>query len=228
MLSSAEQFAIRLHLSHENDKQCNPMAGPLVEVKYFKPACNRVLQPYLGLFGFSQTTIERDGVQSSTAVAYRKDDMFIDFSYWPEDFPNYCVMVGLGLIEGDVILPQSEIGLWYAIPRENQEIWAFQNEAQLRATLTHIRDDILPIYAEPLWEDTQLLEQAINRFNGEQEAKIEQREVEKLRQQAEAAFRSGHFEQSIHVYSQMSPVDLSATDRKRLEIARKKLGKSEQ
>jgi hypothetical protein len=90
------------------------------------------------------------------------------------------------------------------------------------SVLTHIRDEILPTYAKPLWDDHQLLRQLITRFYSEKDAKIELEETERKRRDAELAFKAGDFKESIRIYSALSPVDLTPTDRKRIEVARKK------
>ncbi len=199
------------------------MSAPLVEVPYFQAVCYQVLNAYLRLFGFEPMSVKQNGIENTTTAAYSNDKIILDFSYWPEDFPNYCVMIGLGFLEGRRYLVDSGIGLWYAIPPEKQESWRFKTEKELNAILCHVRDEVLPTHAEALWKDPQLLRQLITRFHSERDAKNESEEVERKRRQAEAAFKSGDFSEAIRIYSEFSPVDLTATDQKRIEIARKKL-----
>ena len=92
--------------------------------------------------------------------------------------------------------------------------------------LESLRDDVLPTYAKPLWEDPQLLRQLINRTHSEQDAKDEAEEVERKRRQAEAAFQAGNYSETVNIYAEFSPVDLTRTDQKRFEIARRKMSQS--
>lgn len=57
----------------------------------------------------------------------------------------------------------------------------------------------------------------------ERSANVGVKRVERERQQAESAFKSGDYEKAISIYAQLASVDLTPTDLKRLEIARKKL-----
>jgi len=102
----------------------------------------------------------------------------------------------------------------------------FRNPDDLVRALEYLRDDILPTYAKPLWEDPQLLRQFINRFYSEQDATNEMKEVESKRRQAEAAFRAGNYSETVNLYRGFSPVDLTTTDQKRFEIARRKMSQS--
>jgi hypothetical protein len=199
------------------------MSGPLVEIAYFRRVCLELLAPYLRLFGFSQVVVKHDGLEARHRVAFSNDEVLLDFSYWPEDFPTYCVMVGIGFIDGELVLERSQIGLWCAIPPDKRVQTSFRTEQELVTVMTIIRDEILPCYARPLWTDLQLLSQLITRCYNEQEARDELAETEKKRLQAEAAFRNGEYGRVVSIYAELSPVDLTPTDQKRLAIARKRL-----
>jgi len=197
------------------------MSGPLVPVSYFHSVCDRILKPYLDLLSFRAIETESDELKST--AAYSNGEIVLRFSYGPEDFPNYCVMIGLGFQQERWPLADAGIGLWYGMPRDKREAWPFRNEEELDRVLRRIRDTILPEYAEPLWNDPQILRQLINRFWSEESAKTESERVASERLRAEAAFRAGSYADVVKIYTQFSPVDLTPTDQKRFEIARKKL-----
>jgi hypothetical protein len=199
------------------------MSAPLVEIPYFHSVCHAVLTPYLRVFGFESIQPGHDSVEHATTAAYLSDEVMMRFSYWPEDFPDYCLMVGAGFFDGSEYLENPEVGLWYAIPAEKRENWIFSDETELEKIVRHMRDEILPTYAEPLWKDPQLLRQLISRFHGERSANVEFMRVDRERYQAETAFRAGDYEKAIRIYTQLAPVDLTPTDLKRLAVARKKL-----
>jgi hypothetical protein len=199
------------------------MAGPLVMVPYFKPTCDRVIEPYLKTFGFRPMVVQWDNTDSETTSAYLRLPVILNFSYWPEHYPNYRLMVSLARIEGNKILPDSQIGLWYAMPAELQVPWNFKDETQLTGVLTEIRDEVLPRYAKPLWEDPLLLQQSAERFYEDVDAKNRREKIEQKRRQAERSFKAGNFQETINIYSSFARSELTLTDRKRLEIAHKKI-----
>jgi len=199
------------------------MSGPLVPVSYFHSVCDRILKPYLDLLSFRAIETEPDELGDTTTAAYSNGEIVLRLSYGPEDFPNYCLMIGLGFQQERWPLTDAGIGLWYAMPRDKREAWPFRNKEELDRVLRRIRDTILPEYAEPLWNDPQILRQLINRFWSEESAKTESERVASERLRAEAAFRSGNYADVVRIYRQVSPVDLTPTDQKRFEIARKKL-----
>src|SRR5262245_21183962 len=107
------------------------MSAPLVEIPYFRSTCSKVLDPYLQPFSFHPIRIGRAGIEFKTTSAYSNDEMALYFRYWPEDVPNYCLMIGLGFIRDGRSVADSEIGLWFAMPAEKQEVWHFKNEESL-------------------------------------------------------------------------------------------------
>lgn len=199
------------------------MSAPLVEIDYFRPTCRQVLGPYFLLYGFEATTSSRGGIQDRTSVLYSNGEIILDVGYWPEDYPNYSLMIGLGFLQGRRYLVDSCIGLWYAMPPDKQVPWRFRSEQELETVLRLLRDDVLPAYAEPLWREPQLLRQLINRYQSERSAKGEAEAVQRERRKAEVAFKTGNFREVVRIYSELSPVDLTPTDRKRFDLARKKL-----
>jgi|ERR1041385_410881 hypothetical protein len=194
------------------------MAAPSVEIPYFQSVCHNALDSYFAGCGFAPLEFKENRI----GIAYSNEEIVVDFDYWPEDFPNYCLMIGLAFRQRNRYVRDSGVGLWYSMPNDKQELWRFKNEDELVGVFAHVRDDILPTFGEPLWNDPQLLRQLVTRFRSEQDAKEESGEVERQKRRAEAAFKSGHFNEVVRIYSELSSIDLSSTDRKRLAIAQKR------
>jgi hypothetical protein len=117
---------------------------------------------------------ERDFVEfgpyvSSTMAAFRRGKVFMRFSYWPTDAPDFVIMAGLGeLREGwGLFGPRKPLlrgmGLWEAIPDPEKRAFLrdpFHDRAELTRLLERIRDEAMK-YAEPLLDDPLTLGQAI-------------------------------------------------------------------
>lgn len=108
---------------------------------------------------------------SSTMVAYRRGKVFMRFSYWPTDAPDFTIMAGLGELKDGFGLfgPRKPLlhgmGLWetMADPDERAFLRApFHDRGELLVLLQGIRDTALP-HAEPLLDDRLALNRAIRR-----------------------------------------------------------------
>jgi hypothetical protein len=140
--------------------------GP--EGAYFAPTCEEVLGPW-----FSERDFEVvDKVTGTTRVAWRQPKVFMEFTYWPKDRPDFPVMVGLGFIKdmpfGFFSGPRKPmlqgLGLWEVVTDESDRAilaQSFQDEPSLRRLLTRIRDRTLK-YALPLLDDERLMRAAIH------------------------------------------------------------------
>ena len=186
-------------------------------VPYFEPVCREVFDSYLAQHGFQHLKLT-----SQTRVIYGNGNQTISFSYWIEDAPRY--VVGVGLDVGDY---HSEKGadLSDLVRIDDDEAkyweWEFNDADSLHQICLRIRDNVLPRYALPFWQQTDLLQNALNRVESGRQAKEASDEANKLRNQAAAAFRNKNFHGTVRLYRKLSPIDLSPADQKRLEIALK-------
>jgi len=115
--------------------------------------------------------IDLGAYSSSTMVAYRRGKVFMRFSYWPTDAPDFVIMVGLGeLKEGwGLFGPRkpllSGMGLWEVMPDPISRAFlrdTFHNRAELSTILERIHDNALES-ARPLLDDPLALKQAIRK-----------------------------------------------------------------
>ncbi|MDP9325288.1 MAG: hypothetical protein M3O87_01960 [Candidatus Dormibacteraeota bacterium] len=129
--------------------------------------CQEVLGPWFAERGFSVV----DALASPTLVVWRTRKFFMEFNFWPQDAPDFPVMVGLGLIRdlppSLLVIPRKPmrhgLGLWELVTDEKDRAVlaeSFQDEAGLRRLLGRIRDRALS-YAEPLLGDVKAMNQAI-------------------------------------------------------------------
>ena len=108
---------------------------------------------------------------SSTMVAYRRGKVFMRFSYWPTDAPDFVIMAGLGALKDGWGLfgPRKPLlhgmGLWEAMPDPDERAFLrkpFHNRQELAALMRKILERGLP-HAEPLLDDAIALGKAIRR-----------------------------------------------------------------
>jgi len=121
-----------------------------------------VFDHYLRQYGFGSGEADEAG-----CLTYRRDYVFLEVHYYVEDRPKYSPMVSIGLSDKAHHLAFDRIGLWYAIPESSElrdyEIWRYSNADELKQVLTRIRDEVVDVYARPLWENTQKLAELIER-----------------------------------------------------------------
>lgn len=162
-------------------------------------------------------------------VVYYKDNIFIEFYYYPEDAPNYSLIIGIGLVKNDKGLTGYEsIGLWNFIHQQgdliNYKDRRFSNQEELERNLIRIRNEIIPKYAKLLWENPNklksMIDEQVNRNNSEYEKQIRN---QKLRQ-AKKAFKSGLYDEAIKIFKEIGISNLSAVELKMYRIAMKHNG----
>lgn len=129
-------------------------------VPFFTPVCRRVLTPYLTERGFHETDAKVGG-----GLVYQRADVFFEISYYLETVPNEITLVlGTHRTFGRAV----RAPLWFVKcggDPDPGELWQrFRTEAELEGVVTRIRDELLRVYAEPLWDDGQRLDQLIARF----------------------------------------------------------------
>ena len=114
---------------------------------------------------------EMGAYASSTMVAYRRGKVFMRFSYWPTDAPDFVIMAGLGELKDGWGLfgPRKPLlhgmGLWEAIADPDQRAFLrrpFHNRQELAALMRKILERALP-QAEPLLDDPIALGAAIRK-----------------------------------------------------------------
>jgi len=191
---------------------------------YFEPLCHKVFDSYFYQNSFNPIPVRHPGRR----VVYSNDEEFCGFGYYDQGYPKFEIIIAIGLMNRSTYNPESAIGLMYDIPKSDTSAnyWCcfFHDSPSLEELLTRIRDQVLPVYAKPLWDDPERLRQLLVRVAESQEAAREARQTEQKRKLAVAAFQKGNFGEALGIYNEMSAVDYLPSDKKRIEIALKRVG----
>jgi len=134
-----------------------------LRVDYFEQVARDVFDHYMRQHGFGSGEADDAGY-----LTYSRDRVFLQLHYYVEDRPRYSPMVSVGLSDAaHLYLGFDRIGLWYAIPKGNElkdyETWRYSNADELKQVLTRIRDEVVDVYARPLWEDSKKLAELIDK-----------------------------------------------------------------
>ena len=129
---------------------------------YFEQVARDVFDQYLGQHDFDSGEANDAG-----CLTYRRRQVFLEVHYMIEDSPKYSPMVTIGLADMAHRLTFDRIGLWYAMPEGSAlrlyEDWRYSNAGELKSVLTRIRDEVVNVYARPLWENPKKLAELIER-----------------------------------------------------------------
>lgn len=188
---------------------------------YFEPVARDVFDDYLRSFGFGNGEADEVG-----CLTWHGREVFLRVHYYVEDTPNYSPMVTLGITRTSPLIPAfNTIGLWYAIPVDAEvrdyATWTYTNADELKQVLTRIRDEVVDVYARPLWDDPDRLAALIDTRFAEVKAERATEIVNQKKQEAERAFRAHDYEKAARLYGLMKDSDLTMAERKRHEIAKK-------
>jgi len=90
--------------------------------------------------------------------------VIVEFTYYLEDAPRYAPTINLGVMDGSVF---RGVGLWAVIPQDKAETeyyrWSFSDPVQLQNSFERIRDEIMPVYVDPLLSKPETLLSAAER-----------------------------------------------------------------
>lgn len=151
-----------------------------LRVDYFERIGREVFDEYMKRRGFGRGEADDIG-----GLTYHRGNQFATIDYSVEDRPTYSPHVEIGFtrtrsrrlrsyarwLVGGSARPISldRLPLWYAIPSDSQhrdyERWRYSSEAELRQALARLRDEVVEVYARPLWEDPQELHNWIAKFS---------------------------------------------------------------
>jgi len=184
----------------------------------FASSVRTVVGSDLGSAGFVELA------STETRVSFSRGDVVVSLAYFREDLPEPWVAVEVGLRSPNGL---NLLGLWRVIPSTSGAArywtWRFSDTPSLEANLAKIVAEVIWPYAADLWEHEDRLEQALvaQADDGEQRYLVERREADLRR--ARRAFDDGRFQDSIDAYIQISESALSASDRKKLLLARRQV-----
>jgi hypothetical protein len=194
------------------------------EAEYFLPTVREVLDPLLAGEGLSY-----EGDHREVTAYWAAGDRFFRVGYLPETKPDYELVIGLGEADGSPLGPKSStnsIGVWRLLPRDvapQIADWRFHSPESLREELRRAWSEAVAPYVLPLLSKEHQLSQLIEEHNYELAEEDENLMQNRLLAYARVQFETGRFAEAIHAYDELGDEPLTRADRKRLEIARRRL-----
>jgi hypothetical protein len=214
------------HSASSGDSGDDPGRGWLkLAVDYFEPVAREVFDNYMQSHRFSRGKANEIG-----GLTFRRGGRFVEVDYSVEESPRFCPQVRIGLLRWSTLLSGFDhFGLWYAIPEDRNErdyeLWRYSNAEELRKALTRIRDEVVEVYARPLWENPKqllaLIEQHAREATAARKLEIENEMLRRTREEADRAFHSRDYSKAATLYGQIGLPKLSPVERKRLELSKK-------
>jgi hypothetical protein len=192
--------------------------------EYFERVVREVFDEYMHGHGFACDEAHTGG------IIYRRGNRFLELSYYLEDCPKFSPNIKVGLTGAAASCSGIDrIGLWQAIPanraERDYELWRYSNAAELNKVFTRVRDEVVDVYARPLWENpnelAELLEQSFRKMKAERDDEIQREMLRRQREQAERAFRAREYRKAASLYGQIGDSNLSPVERKRYALSKK-------
>lgn len=208
--------------SADSEPDGMPSSWDVLQAPYFSRTCRSVLDSLMAerSFHLADATDER--------VIYALGDRFLEYCYLVEDSPTYILMVNLGHLDQrpDGGLRLQGVGLWRFLPRpgapSDHAMWEFADEASLRRVITTTFGAVIEPLALPILGDPARLVAAIDAQRREIESAYHQAREFDCVARARSCFDAGHYEEAVRQYEQLDQCRLAASDRRKLELARRR------
>jgi hypothetical protein len=194
------------------------------QAEYFLATVRDVLDPLLAEPGFRYV-----GDHRGVTAYWVAGPSFFRVGYLPETMPQYELLLGVGESEGSPLEPKSSsnsIGVWRLLPPEvapQIANWRFNSPQALKNELLRAWEEAIKPFVAPIWSDQEHLARVIFEHSDELTEEDEELMQDRLLRHARAEFDSGRFADAIHAYDELDDAALTQADRKRVEIARRRL-----
>lgn len=192
-------------------------------VEYFLPTVRAVLDPLLAEQGFRWI-----GDYREVSAYWGSGRRFLSFGYLPETSPDYELLLGVGESDESPLEPttsETTVGVWRLLPEEEVEriaSWSFDSPEALERELRRAwREAVMP-YVFPVLEQGDRLAEIIAAHEDEFTEEDLAYEREQVLGHARAAFDMGRYDDALEAYGQVDEAAHKASDRKRIEIARRR------
>ena len=202
------------------------MTDPLdgYKVDYFVAVVRQVLDGPLAEHGFDDAGAFRD-----VGVYWARGRTYLGVGYMPETIPDYELIISVGEHDdpANVLDPAgSSVGVWRLVPPElvrDLVDWRFDSRAALERELRRAWSAVIVPYVLPALEDEGRLAALIGEQNDEADAERETLMDDRLLRFARGQFQAGAFARSAQAYDELPEEALTAADRKRRDIARRRM-----
>lgn len=196
-------------------------AEELRPIEFFAATVEDTLGERLRRLGFTPDVL------APQRVTYRRDRSLVSLAFYPEDALPAPVTVSVGLREDE---QDKVVALWRALPGLGQVAvasWEFHDRESLADLLRRFEVEVLAVAVEVASD-----EQRITRLVDEQAKEVEAQYQEDLRRsglaQARSAFDAERYADSVSAYVLIGSDTLSAGDRRRLLLARRRAADRDQ
>jgi len=172
---------------------------------------------------------------TSDTVRYEATNWFAEAIYLPEDGPNYAPRVVIGSRPGHYVDPRrNRIDVLHTTPKDSvlrryNLDWSYTDRQEALRAFCRVRDEILRVYtpqvlSDPVQLRVLIAERALE-VDRQWADEIRQHNESVSRQAAGVAFRAGDYESVVKHLASIPTDSLSASDKKQLHVARKKVTK---
>lgn len=194
------------------------------KVDYFVGVVRRVLDGPLAEHGFDYAGQFRD-----VGVYWARGRTYFSVGYMPETIPDYELIISVGEHDdpANVLDPAgSSVGVWrFVAPDLAPKLvdWRFDSPEALARELRRAWSEVIVPYVLPALEDEGRLGALIGEQNDDADAERERLMDDRLLRFARGQFQAGEFARSAQAYDELPPDALTAADRKRQDIARRRM-----
>src|SRR5688572_27956000 len=142
--------------------------------QYFASICRDVFDGYFLARRFTPRAARRE---DQVRYDHAGGELFMSIEYYSAGSMRFWPGVYFGAFNVQRWAPlvtRNLVPLWYAMPvdsplRDFERAWEFTDPAGCAASLTRVRDELLPVYAEALWSDPRRVRELVIRRDGELE-----------------------------------------------------------
>jgi len=189
------------------------------EAAYFVPTVRRTLDDLFAERGFGYA-----GEFRGVSVCWACDSRFVSVGYMPETLPRYEL---LGAGEADVSAQQlpsrgNEVGVWRLLPPDiapQIADWRFDSPQALERELRRAWSQAIVPYVMPALQENGRLRNVFAQQNAEADAERRHQLDARLLRHAREQFSAGRFAETVKAYDELPADALTAADRKRRDIA---------
>lgn len=200
----------------------DPLAGYYAD--YFAAVARQALDDLLAEHGFKYV-----GDHRNVTLYWSDGSHFFRVGYLPETTPRYELLLGVGEEEDVVPAPKSahnSVGVWRLLPPDiaPQIVdWRFDSPQQLERELRRAWTEAIVPYVLPALEEEGCVRRVIAEQSGEARAERERLMDGRLLRFARQQFDARQFARAVQAYDELPADALTAADRKRREIAQRRM-----
>jgi hypothetical protein len=180
-----------------------------------------------------QSGFKEESNTEANSILYTSNAAYLMLGYWAEDAPAYQLTAEVGILDssgGTHGLGRRGVGVWKTIPDDRivteLSSMTFHDRQELEAKLRWFRDVVLAGDLPTLVGDLDNLRRIVDEATARRDHAASAMRTNQTLGRAREAFKRGKFESAVREFTEVGEDALSATDAKRLAIARKRISHS--